>query len=154
MPISIVGTGSITGLSAGGLPDASIVTADIADSAVTYGKLSTSATEADNVAKRTAKVWVSFNGTGTVAINDDFNVSSITDNGTGDYTVNFSTALTNTNYFAIPFASRGGSVNNREAQEGSKGTSSYLLYTKIFSAGVNSAAFEDMEFINFIILGQ
>ena len=39
MPISIVGTGSITGLSAGGLPDASIVTADITDSAVTTGKL-------------------------------------------------------------------------------------------------------------------
>lgn len=39
MPISINGTGSITGLSAGGLPDASIVTADIADSAVTTGKL-------------------------------------------------------------------------------------------------------------------
>lgn len=39
MPISINGTGSITGLSAGGLPDNSIVTADIADSAVTTNKL-------------------------------------------------------------------------------------------------------------------
>ena len=45
-----------------------------------------------------AKAWVSFNGTGTVAIRDDFNVSSITDNGTGDYTVNFTTAMANTNY--------------------------------------------------------
>jgi hypothetical protein len=39
MPISINGTGTITGISAGGLPDASIVTADIADNAVTYAKL-------------------------------------------------------------------------------------------------------------------
>ena len=42
--------------------------------------------------------WVNFNGTGTVAIRDSENVSSITDNGTGDYTINFATAMANTNY--------------------------------------------------------
>jgi hypothetical protein len=50
------------------------------------------------VAAGTAKAWVNFNGTGTVAIRAAFNVSSITDNGTGDYTVNFTTALADTNY--------------------------------------------------------
>ena len=45
-----------------------------------------------------AKAWVNFNGTGTVAIRDSYNVSSITDNGTGNYTVNFSTAFSNANY--------------------------------------------------------
>jgi hypothetical protein len=45
-----------------------------------------------------AKAWVNFNGTGTVAILGSFNVSSITDNGTGDYTVNFTTAMPNANY--------------------------------------------------------
>jgi hypothetical protein len=45
-----------------------------------------------------AKAWVSFNGTGTVAIRDSFNVSSITDLGTGSYTVNFTTAMPNANY--------------------------------------------------------
>ena len=44
------------------------------------------------------RAWVNFNGTGTVAINASFNVSSITDNGTGDYTVNFTTALPDANY--------------------------------------------------------
>lgn len=44
------------------------------------------------------RAWVNFNGTGTVAIRASFNVSSITDNGTGDYTVNFSTAMTDANY--------------------------------------------------------
>ena len=39
-----------------------------------------------------------FNGTGTVAINASLNVSSITDNGAGDYTVNFTTALSDANY--------------------------------------------------------
>ena len=45
-----------------------------------------------------ARAWVNFNGTGTVAIRASGNVSSITDNGTGDYTVNFTTALVDANY--------------------------------------------------------
>jgi hypothetical protein len=45
-----------------------------------------------------AKAWVNFNGTGTVVIRDSYNVSSITDNGTGDYTINYGTALNNSNY--------------------------------------------------------
>lgn len=48
--------------------------------------------------KQLCSAWVNFNGTGTVAINDSYNVSSITDNGTGDYTLNFSTAMDNTSY--------------------------------------------------------
>jgi len=44
------------------------------------------------------RAWVNFNGTGTVAIRASGNVSSITDNGTGDYTVNFTTALSDANY--------------------------------------------------------
>jgi hypothetical protein len=45
-----------------------------------------------------AKAWVNFNGTGTVAIRAAFNVSSITDNGVGDYTINMTTALVDANY--------------------------------------------------------
>ena len=48
-----------------------------------------------------SKAWVNFNGTGTVAIRSSFNVSSITDNGTGLYTVNFTTAMPNNNYAAL-----------------------------------------------------
>lgn len=44
------------------------------------------------------KAWVNFNGTGTVAIRASLNVSSITDNGVGDYTVNFTTALPDANF--------------------------------------------------------
>ena len=46
----------------------------------------------------TAKAWVNFNGTGTVAIRASGNVSSITDNGTGNYTINFTNALADANY--------------------------------------------------------
>lgn len=47
------------------------------------------------------RAWVSFNGTGTVAIRGSGNVSSITDNGTGDYTVNMTTALPDANYAVV-----------------------------------------------------
>ena len=46
------------------------------------------------------RAWVNFNGTGTVAIRASGNVTSITDNGTGNYTVNFTTAMTDANYSA------------------------------------------------------
>jgi hypothetical protein len=51
-----------------------------------------------------AKAWVNFNGTGTVAIRASLNVSSITDNGTADYTVNFTTAFADTNYVMTAIA--------------------------------------------------
>ena len=60
--------------------------------------LSGTSTSVENVLNGTAKAWVNFNGTGTVAIRASYNVSSITDNGTGDYTVNFTTAMVDANY--------------------------------------------------------
>lgn len=54
----------------------------------------------DTVVQGSAKAWTNFNGTGTVAIRVAFNVSSITDNGVGNYTVNFVTPITDANYSA------------------------------------------------------
>lgn len=96
MPITIDGSGTITGLSAGGLPDSSIVTADIANAAITAAKLD--GAQSGSAPIYAARAWVNFNGTGTVAIRASGNVSSITDNGTGDYTVNFTTAMSDANY--------------------------------------------------------
>ena len=47
------------------------------------------------------RAWVNFNGTGTPAIRGSGNVASITDNGTGDYTINFTTALVDVNYSVV-----------------------------------------------------
>lgn len=55
-------------------------------------------TSTTTVVRGSAKAWVNFNGTGTVAIRASFNVSSITDNGVGNYTLNFTAALADTNY--------------------------------------------------------
>ena len=53
----------------------------------------------EQIAQGRAKAWVNFNGTGTVAIRDSFNVSSITDINTGRYTINFTSgALADANY--------------------------------------------------------
>jgi hypothetical protein len=54
--------------------------------------------DTNNVEVYTAKAWVNFNGTGTVAIRESGNVSSITDNAAGKYTVNFTNAMPDANY--------------------------------------------------------
>ena len=48
-----------------------------------------------------AKAWVNFNGSGTVAIRNDYNVNTVSDRGAGAYTVNFSSALGSANYAAV-----------------------------------------------------
>ena len=72
----------------------------------TAGSLDTS-----YVVNGSAKAWVNFNGESTVAIRDNLNVSSITDNGTGDYTINIASAMSNANYSSSVTASRDDTVN-------------------------------------------
>lgn len=76
----------------------------IAANSITYDKLSNSGTASLNAQKRMAKAWVNFNGSGVISIRDSFNVSSITDNGVGNYTINFATPFANTNYCVTIFA--------------------------------------------------
>ena len=64
---------------------------------VTLGS-SVLATPSGSAPSYTCRAWVNFNGTGTVAIRASGNVSSITDNGVGTYTVNFTTAMPDANY--------------------------------------------------------
>jgi hypothetical protein len=71
------------------------------------------------------KAWVNFNGTGTVSIRGSMNVSSITDNGTGDYTINFTTSMTDTNY--APISS--GQLDNTPSPAGDVITGSYRSTT-------------------------
>lgn len=55
----------------------------------------------NEVANGRAKAWVNFNGIGTVAIRNDYNASSLTDNGSGDYTINFTNSLSNANFVCV-----------------------------------------------------
>jgi hypothetical protein len=85
----------------------SIGTSAIEDGAVTNAKLTlaanasaikTALNASGDAGIYACRAWVNFNGTGTVAIRASGNVSSITDNGTGDYTVNFTTAMPDADY--------------------------------------------------------
>ena len=82
------------------LADTAVTTAKITDANVT--KVKTETAISDNI----VLAWVSFNGTGTPAIEDDFNVSTITDNGNGDYTVNYTTNLPNDDYCCVGMSMR------------------------------------------------
>ena len=98
---------------------------------------------AATLAQGTAKSWLNLDGTGTISVRDSFNVSSNVDNGTGDYTVNFSAAFPNANYmmsssgtdlvgctdivFSSAHTPATNSVRIRCLQPGSYGDSPYVL---------------------------
>ena len=74
------------------------------------------------------RAWVNFNGTGTVAIRDSGNVSSITDNGgLGNYTVNFATAMPDANYAAFASAWKTGYSSQMNAQPQTYATGSVSI---------------------------
>jgi len=83
--------------------------------------------------QQACKAWVNFNGTGTVAIRAGYNVSSITDNGTGDYTVNFTTALVDADYVQNVSASFTGAAY-AETTIGLNFTTSYTTQAPTTSA--------------------
>jgi hypothetical protein len=145
MPISIAGSGTITGISAGGLPDGVITTDDIAANAVTTAKLGSA--EQSGL----CKAWVNFNGTGTVAIRASYNVSSITDNGVGDYTVNFTTAMADANY-CVTGSCGGGSGRTDNLNETSIASKSYLTgNVNILSSYEYNPQNRDSTFVNVAI---
>jgi hypothetical protein len=86
----------------------------------------TASVPSDTVINGTAKAWVNFNGTGTVAIRASFNVSSITDLGTGTYRINFSTAMPDSNYSAV----YGVAATNPYENDGTRTASSYQINTE------------------------
>lgn len=97
------------------------------------------------------RAWVNFNGTGTVAIRASGNVTSITDNGVGDYTVNMTTAMPDTNYEANYSCQEDGAGFGTFINEKFSGTRTttalpivlikYNLSARVDSAVVNVAIF-------------
>jgi hypothetical protein len=98
IPEDISGTHNVT------IPSAGIVSPD---------SLRTELNASGTAPIYACRAWVNFNGTGTVTIRASGNVSSITDNGVGEYTVNFTQAMPNSNYSASGMSrSQGGSTLN------------------------------------------
>ena len=88
------------------------------------------------------RAWVNFNGTGTVAVRASGNVSSITDNGTGDYTVNFTTAMVDANY-AITGTTGNADVVNRYRNISVRGQATTLVGSVRVETGYSNTSAVD-----------
>lgn len=95
-----------------------------------------------------ARAWVNFNGQGTVAIRSSGNVSSITDNGTGNYTVNFTTAMPHANYAATTAVDNQGTAGIQAAQTTGYTTSALTVNVR----NAQNSAQIDNAYINVIVM--
>jgi hypothetical protein len=96
-----------------------------------------------------SRAWVNFNGTSTVAIRQSRNVSSITDNGTGDYTVNLTTAMPDGEYSAV--ASGGTGSNNIRMASCSPVSTTSSSQIRVIGITVNASALIDLEVVSVAI---
>jgi hypothetical protein len=106
------------------------------------------------VVNGSAKAWINFSGENTVAINDSYNFSSISDDGTGQYTVNFSTNMGNTHYAPTAQTEDGNGYNdprviNHESSQ-ARSTSAYGLY----HWHVGTSSLDDPVKMNVIVHGD
>ena len=97
------------------------------------------------------RAWVNFNGTGTVAIRASGNVSSITDNGTGDYTVNFTTAMPDANYSTVGSNGSGTAGNDEFTLTTNYNAAPTTSATRVGSNRANSGAATDVAWISVAI---
>jgi len=100
-----------------------------------------------------AKAWVNFNGSGTIATRDSVNVASLTDNGTGNYSVNFSNSMGNASYSYAASSNGGSSSYIREAQQGTVSSGSFSYLAKYWS-GITTANADDALYQNVAIHGD
>ena len=87
----------------------------------------------EQIAQGRAKAWINFNGTGTIAIRDSFNISSITDNGVGNTIITMATAMPSTNYVVV--GSSGASATDALRNLGlfnNFSTTAFIIFTIYF----------------------
>ena len=94
---------------------------------------------------RIAKAWVNFNGTGTVAIRSSYNVSSITDSGTGSYVVNLSTATSDANYSVAGSVAGTAITHFKTNQSATRTTSACPVYSLNSSHSVADGEFVEVQ---------
>ena len=104
------------------------------------------------VVNGSAKAWVNFDGS-SMANRDSFNVASLTDNGTGDYTINYSTAMGNANYICLGSQSYVGGGTGQYVPK-VRSTSDYLVGSIRVYALTGADALFDYDMLNFGITGD
>jgi hypothetical protein len=87
------------------------------DTLQTSGRITGTAKSVDTdfVVNGSVKAWTNFNGTGTIAVRESFNVSSLNDDGTGQYTVSFTNNMEDANF--VPHASANGRGSDNETYD-------------------------------------
>ena len=107
-----------------------------------------------NLQQGLAKAWVNLDGTGTIAMRDSFNMSGVTDNGTGDYTYTMTNVMSNANYSSVA-AGGTGTVAGQYARQG-PGTQYAQVTTSSWTAecGSNTYAVGDWDIVCWGILGD
>ena len=90
--------------------------------------------------KRMAKAWVNFDGA-AITIRDSYNVSSSTDNGTGNHTMNFNTALANANYIVSGFIKDGAAASYVRSVSSTDAATMTTGAVQVYIIAVNAASF-------------
>jgi hypothetical protein len=122
------------GIDAGGVAPSNLSTG--APSWDSSGNLSFNSGYGSTATAYGCRAWVNFNGTGTVAIRASANVTSITDNGTGNYTVNITTAMPDANYSTVWIGGgQGASGSSYSVAAGSQTTSAVTIQARAVSGG-------------------
>ena len=109
---------------------------------------------------RIAKAWVNFDGSGTVSIRDSYNIASVTDNGTGDWTLNYSTAMSNTSYVVFGNGANvtgvSGTVMTQTwtAEQTTPFTTSASRVISMFKGGDGANSAWDAAYLYFITFGN
>lgn len=109
--------------------------------AIEDGNISEASGTATNILSGLAKAWIIFDGTGTVASRDSFNVSSLTDDGVGLYTVGLTNNFASADYASTVGSTRSGSQAADRAASGQHATSSFLVHCR--NTNTNSDADQD-----------
>jgi spore coat protein CotH len=158
MAITINGSG----ITSANIADGAIVNADVSDLAASKltgalpaisGASLTSLTSSQvDSGSTTAKAWVNFNGNSTIAIRDSFNVSSLTDRGTGVYTVNFTNALTTSTYSAL--ANCAESITDTTARNRMALTTFYSTTSVYVNTFTTAGAADDVELVVAQVFGN
>ena len=104
----------------------------------------------NHVMNGSAKAWMQLNGTGTIAIQGSFNTTSATDNGTGDYTQTFSSALANNDFSVVS----DGSVINDTFNQGTAASSPTTTTCRVNVWNTSSDSQEDFNQVYTSVLGD
>ena len=110
-----------------------------------------------NLQQGLAKAWVTFNGSSTLAVNDSFNLTGVTDNGTGDYTTTFANDFSSVNYVMGGWCGYIGSRVNVFGDDGSftvYAAGTFRMKTTYISSTNGEGTDNDSNFVNMMFTGD